>query len=75
MNVMHLSAECYPVAKVGGLGDVVGALPRYLCEAGITASVVMPYYNRKFVQQNVLDLIFKSTGVLGNKAFEYSILI
>ena len=27
MNVMHLSAECYPVAKVGGLGDVVGALP------------------------------------------------
>lgn len=74
MNVMHLSAECYPVAKVGGLGDVVGALPRYLCEAGITASVVMPYYNRKFVQQNVFDLIFKSTGVLGNKAFEYSIL-
>ena len=74
MNVMHLSADCYPVAKVGGLGDVVGALPRYLCEAGITASVVMPYYNRKFVQQNVFDLIFKSTGVLGNKAFEYSIL-
>lgn len=74
MNVMHLSAECYPVAKVGGLGDVVGALPRYLCEAGINASVVMPYYNRKFVQQNIFDLIFKSTGILGNKTFEYSIL-
>lgn len=29
MNVIHLSAECYPVAKVGGLGDVLlGALPR-----------------------------------------------
>lgn len=74
MNVMHLSAECYPVAKVGGLGDVVGALPRYLCEAGINASVVMPYYDRKFVQQNVFEPVFKSTGILGHKTFEYTIL-
>ena len=74
MNVMHLSAECYPVAKVGGLGDVVGALPKYLCQAGLNASVVMPYYDRKFVQENTFDLVFKSTGILGQKAFEYSIL-
>ena len=71
---MHLSAECYPVAKVGGLGDVVGALPKYLCEAGINASVVLPYYDRKFVQENTFDLIFKSTGILGSKTFEYNIL-
>jgi starch synthase len=74
MNVMHLSAECYPVAKVGGLGDVVGALPKYLCEAGINASVVLPYYDRKFVKENTFDLIFKSTGILGSKTFEYTIL-
>lgn len=74
MNVMHLSAECYPVAKVGGLGDVVGALPKYLCEAGINASVVLPYYDRKFVQENTFELIFKSTGLLGSKTFEYNIL-
>jgi starch synthase len=74
MNVMHLSAECYPVAKVGGLGDVVGALPKYLCEAGINASVVLPYYDRKFIHENTFDLIFKSTAKLGAKAFEYTIL-
>jgi len=27
MEIIHVSAECYPVAKAGGLGDVVGALP------------------------------------------------
>ena len=74
MNVMHLSAECYPVAKVGGLGDVLGALPKYLCEAGLNASVVMPYYDRKFVQENTFDPVFKSTGILGTKTFEYSVL-
>lgn len=74
MNVMHLSAECYPVAKVGGLGDVVGALPRYLCEAGVNASVVMPYYDRKFVQENSFDTVFTSTGILGSKTYTYTIL-
>ena len=29
MIVLHVSAECYPLAKAGGLGDVVGALPKY----------------------------------------------
>jgi starch synthase len=74
MNVMHLSAECYPVAKVGGLGDVVGALPKYLCQAGLNASVVLPYYDRKFVRENTFDLEFNSSIKIGVKIIEYSIL-
>jgi starch synthase len=73
MDVIHLSAECYPVAKVGGLGDVVGALPKYLNQAGVNASVVLPYYDRKFVQQNVFDEVFKSSATGGGKTFEYKI--
>jgi glycogen synthase len=34
MEIIHVSAECYPVAKVGGLGDVVGALPKYQAKEG-----------------------------------------
>ncbi|MFD2144711.1 glycogen/starch synthase [Mucilaginibacter antarcticus] len=43
MRIFHLSAECYPVAKVGGLADVVGALPKYQTLAGHQAAVVMPF--------------------------------
>ena len=34
MNVLHISAECYPIAKVGGLADVVGSLPKYQQKIG-----------------------------------------
>ena len=52
MDILHVSAECYPVAKAGGLGDVVGALPKYQCKAGHTAKVVMPMYETKFLLNN-----------------------
>ena len=35
MKILHISAECYPAAKAGGLGDVAGALPKYLNDAGM----------------------------------------
>ena len=42
MRIVHVSAECYPMAKAGGLGDVVGALPKYQNKTGQDAMVVMP---------------------------------
>ncbi len=44
MHVLHLAAECAPLAKVGGLGDVVGALPQALAATGVQSSVLMPFY-------------------------------
>jgi starch synthase len=46
MHVLHASFECYPYAKVGGMADIVGALPKYLNRLGVEASVVMPRYRR-----------------------------
>jgi starch synthase len=74
MNVIHLSAECYPVAKAGGLGDVVGALPKYLCKKGVRASVVLPYYDRKFVRENTFESVFEGKGQLGHRVFDFNIL-
>jgi len=74
MRIYHLSAECYPVAKVGGLADVVGALPKYQNMAGLQAAVVMPYYNRKFVQENVFDTVFRASTLLGTRRLYFEIL-
>lgn len=47
MRVLHLAAECAPIAKVGGLGDVIGALPKVLPNEGVEAAVVMPSYGSR----------------------------
>lgn len=58
MEIIHFSAECYPVAKVGGLGDVVGALPKYQNRLGHVAKVVMPAYQSKFFQENEFEVVY-----------------
>ncbi|WP_419870674.1 glycogen synthase [Chryseobacterium sp. CT-SW4] len=59
MIIFHLSTECYPVAKVGGLADVVGALPKYQNKIkGIDAKVVMPWYNKSFIYDHEFDIVF-----------------
>ena len=44
MNILFVTAEMDPFAKVGGLADVMGALPGALREAGDDARVIMPLY-------------------------------
>ncbi len=74
MQIIHISAECYPVAKVGGLADVVGALPKYQNRIGHTASVVMPYYDTKFVQQASMDVVFSHELTIESKSYASEVL-
>lgn len=74
MNVIHVSAECYPVAKVGGLGDVVGALPKYQQAEGVMAMVVMPYFDRPFVHEHQLITVFESQLQMGPMLLSFSVL-
>ena len=45
LHVVMTAAECVPFAKVGGLGDVIGALPQALEKLGIAITVVIPRYS------------------------------
>ncbi len=74
MEIIHISAECYPVAKAGGLGDVVGALPKYQCKAGHIAKVVMPMYRTKFLYENEWTVDFKGNANLGSWFFDFTII-
>ena len=44
LRVLHAASECFPLAKTGGLGDVVGALPAALASFGVDARVALPAY-------------------------------
>ncbi len=44
LKVLFVASECAPFAKTGGLGDVIGALPRALRRRGLDVRIVMPLY-------------------------------
>src|SRR5690349_7466980 len=74
MEIIHVSAECYPVAKAGGLGDVVGSLPKYQNDLGHIAKVVMPMYRTKFLYQNNWELVHEGHQQLGQQLFKYAVI-
>jgi starch synthase len=74
MEIIHVSAECYPVAKVGGLGDVVGALPKYQQQLGHTTKVVLPMYRTAFVFRHEWDVVHKGRTHLGDWWFDFTVI-
>jgi starch synthase len=44
LRVLHVGAELYPWVKIGGLGDVLAALPAALASEGVEARLCLPGY-------------------------------
>ena len=58
MKVCFIAAEAAPFVKVGGLGDVIGSLPKALRELGVDARVVLPLYSS--IDRELFGLKYKA---------------
>lgn len=74
MEILHVAAECFPVAKAGGLGDVVGALPKYQNKLGTIAKVVIPMYRTPYLYQQEWQLVHEGGQFIGTQFFKYSVI-
>ncbi|HEU5227662.1 MAG TPA: glycogen synthase GlgA [Ktedonobacteraceae bacterium] len=63
LKVLILAAEIVPFAKVGGLADVVGALPKALHALGHDVRLVMPRYRQVDPERFQLNTVFDSLTV------------
>ena len=59
MKILFVAGEALPFSKTGGLGDVIGALPKELVRLGIDARVVIPKH--KMTKDNWNDQLEKIT--------------
>ena len=65
MKILFAASEALPYFKTGGLGDVLGSLPKCLAGNGDEVGVVLPYYKSikdsaaediRYVASTVFDL-------------------
>lgn len=66
LKVLFAASECTPIAKVGGLGDVIGSLPKSLKELGIDVRIAIPKYKEISLQKYPFKLIAKKIKVKTN---------
>lgn len=64
LHVVHISVEMAPIAKVGGLGDVVTSLSRAVQDLNHTVDVILPKYDCLKLN-NVKDFHYKKSYVWG----------
>lgn len=70
MKVLFVASECTPIAKVGGLGDVIGALPKSLLELGCDVRIALPKY--KVINEKEYPLKLVASGV---KVFDQKVMV
>jgi len=82
LAVLSVASEIFPLIKTGGLGDVTGALPGALAEAGVAVRTLIPGYpsvigalDRARTVWTATDLFGGSARLLAGRAAELDLLV
>ncbi|WP_429300961.1 glycogen synthase GlgA [Paraburkholderia sp. GAS199] len=68
LNVLLVASEALPLAKSGGLGDMVSAYAAALRDAGVEVSILMPAYPAALERAEGLTPVARMTGLPGGDA-------
>ncbi|MEZ0604095.1 glycogen synthase GlgA [Paraburkholderia sp. IW21] len=68
LNVLLVASEALPLAKSGGLGDMVSAYAAALREAGVDVSILMPAYPAALEGATDVTSVARMTGLPGGDA-------
>src|SRR3989344_5139445 len=70
IKILFAASEAEPLVKVGGLGDVLGSLPRALHSRGFETAVILPLYEPLLKERRRFKLIRKNIQVRGKRGKE-----
>ena len=76
LRICFVASEVAPLAKTGGLADVAGALPRYLCDDGHDVRVFMPFYSTIATDPLGLSAVAAAQDVpitIGTREYRFSV--
>jgi starch synthase len=65
LNVLLVASEAVPLAKTGGLGDMVSAYAAALREAGVDATILLPAYPNAIAAAEGVTKVGTLTGLPG----------
>ncbi|HEX7933657.1 MAG TPA: glycogen synthase GlgA [Paraburkholderia sp.] len=68
LNVLLVASEAFPLAKTGGLGDMVSAYAAALRDAGVDVSILMPAYPAALERAIDVVPVARMTGLPGGDA-------
>jgi starch synthase len=69
VRILFVASEAVPFAKTGGLGDVVGVLPRALAAEEQTVSLMLPEYDSAGIRALALETVDAFFIQIGFKSF------